>query len=90
MRYVFVRKPFSTDVLEILLQSYVSAAPSGTNFHRVENKLRFDQNIPARALHLVRHTNVLDNFWDFDNYLDDNNAPFLTNGAVGAALSARQ
>jgi hypothetical protein len=56
----------------------------------VENKLRFNKAVPARALHLVRHSSILDNFWDFDNYLEDNRAPFLTNGAVGAALNAHQ
>ncbi|KAH9984921.1 hypothetical protein BJV77DRAFT_952251 [Russula vinacea] len=59
-----------------------------TNFRRAEDQLRLNTTIPYRALHLVRHSNVLNDFWDFDNYLEDNRAPFLTNSAVGTALIA--
>ncbi|KAN0111834.1 UPF0172 domain containing protein [Russula decolorans] len=72
------------------LVSYISGPASATNFIRVEDKLRFNWSASTRALHLIRHNNILDNFWDFDNYLEDNRAPFLTNGAVGAALNGQQ
>jgi len=72
------------------LVSYVSGPPSATKFIRVEDKLRFNSSASTRALHLIRHSSILDNFWDFDNYLEDNMAPFLTNGAVGAALDGQQ
>lgn len=60
------------------------------NFRRADDKLKLNKTIPTRALHLVRQSNILNDFWDFDNYLEDNRAPFLTNGAVGTALIARQ
>jgi len=69
---------------------YVSGPASATKFIRVDNKLRFNWSTSTRALHLIRHSNILDNFWDFDNYLEDNGAPFLTNGAVEAALNGQQ
>ncbi|KAI0276242.1 hypothetical protein BGY98DRAFT_987170 [Russula aff. rugulosa BPL654] len=72
------------------LVSYVSGPASTTHCIRVEDKLNFNWSTSTRALHLIRHSNILDNFWDFDNYLEDNRAPFLTNGAVGAALNGQQ
>jgi hypothetical protein len=76
-----------TEVLELHLQPYICVA---ANFRRADDKLRLNPTIPTRALHLVRHSNILNNFWDFDDYLEDNRAPFLTNGAVGTALIAPQ
>jgi hypothetical protein len=82
--------PVSTEISELHLQSYVSGPPSGIKFNRMEDKLRFNWSTSTHALHLIRHSNILDNFWDFDNYLEDNRAPFLTNGAVVAALNGQQ
>jgi len=68
------------------LVSYVSVSSSA--FRRVEGRLIFNWNIPARVLHLIRHRNILDQFWDFDDYLENNRVPFLTNGAVQTALNS--
>ncbi|KAI9443677.1 UPF0172-domain-containing protein [Russula earlei] len=69
-------------------QSYLSSSPS--DFRQVEGRLTFDRTIPTRAQRLIRHNNILDRFWDFDDYLEDIRAPFLTNGAVQAALNSPQ
>lgn len=65
------------------LQSYVSADPSVADFPRVEN----NQTIHTRALQPVRNSYLLDNFWNFDDYREDNNAPFLKNNEVGETPS---
>ena len=54
------------------------------------NKLRVTRTIPSRSLHLARNTNLLDKFGDFDDYLEDNNVQYLTNGAVEVALNTPQ
>lgn len=72
------------------LVPYISGPASATNFIQVGDILRFNWSTSARALDLIHHSHILDNFWDFDNYLEDNRAPFLTNGAVGAALNGQR
>ncbi|KAI0247333.1 UPF0172-domain-containing protein [Lactifluus subvellereus] len=65
---------------------YVASSP--TAFRPLPgDKLRFDRTIPVRALHLVRHSRILDQFGDFDDYLENPGVHFLTNGAVQAALN---
>ena len=86
-----VRPP--DDTLSFLLtyhhfQCYVPISP--TVFRPVENKLRFTRSIPSRSLHLARRTNLLGQFVDFDDYLEDNRVQYLTNGAVEAALTSLQ
>ncbi|KAI0282396.1 hypothetical protein BC826DRAFT_921887 [Russula brevipes] len=44
---------------------------------------------PRATLRLVRHSNILDKFWDCDDYLEDQRVPFLTNNAVVDALNSR-
>ncbi|KAH9966293.1 UPF0172-domain-containing protein [Russula compacta] len=72
------------------LVAYVplSSSSSSTACRRVENKLRFDWTVATRALRLIRNNNILDQFWDFDDYLEDNRVPFLTNGTVEPALNS--
>ncbi|KAI0262037.1 hypothetical protein BC834DRAFT_829342 [Gloeopeniophorella convolvens] len=60
---------------------------SASSFRSVEGKLRFSQAIPTRALQLVRHSNILDVFGDFDDYLEDTSVRFLTNNEVEKLLS---
>jgi hypothetical protein len=50
----------------------------------------FNWALPPRVLHIIRHSSILDRFWDFDNYLEDNRVPFLSNGAVQMALNPPQ
>jgi hypothetical protein len=69
-------------------QCYVAISP--TAFRPVDRKLRFTKSIPSRSLHLARHTNLLDRFGDFDDYLEDNSVQYLTNGAVEVALNSPQ
>jgi hypothetical protein len=70
------------------LVCYVAISP--TAFRPVDRKLRFTKSIPSRSLHLARHTNLLDRFGDFDDYLEDNSVQYLTNGAVEVALNSPQ
>lgn len=70
------------------LVSYVPISP--TIFRPVEGKLRLSRSIPGRSLHLARRTDLLGQFGDFDDYLEDNRVQYLTNGAVEAALNALQ
>jgi hypothetical protein len=56
----------------------------------VEDKLWFNYAMSTRTLGLIRQSNILDRFWDFDDYLENNRVPFLTNGAVQAALDSAQ
>ncbi|KAI0290250.1 hypothetical protein BC826DRAFT_553889 [Russula brevipes] len=72
-----------------VLVSYVPASPAATTFRHADGKLWFDWSVTTRTLHLVRHSNILDEFWDCDDYLEDQRVPFLTNNAVAAALSSR-
>ncbi|KAI9435175.1 UPF0172-domain-containing protein [Lactarius indigo] len=70
--------------------SYVSLSSTSTAFRPVEHKLRFTKSIPHRSLHIARHTNLLSQFGDFDDHLEDTTVQFLTNGAVEAALNSSQ
>ncbi|KAI0284172.1 hypothetical protein BC826DRAFT_960673 [Russula brevipes] len=72
-----------------VLVSYVPASPAATTFRQVDGKLWFDWSITTRTLRLVRHSNILDKFWDCDDYLEDQRVPFLTNNAVVDALNSR-
>jgi len=73
------------------LQPYVPNAPNSTVFRNVEdNKLWFNHAMSTRTLRLIRHSSILDRFWDFDDYLENNRVPFLINGAVQAALDSPQ
>jgi len=72
------------------LVSYVSIAANSTTFRKVEDKLRFNYAMSTRTLRLIRHSSILDSFWDFDDYLENNSVPFLTNGAVQVALGSPQ
>ena len=54
----------------------------------MDGKLRFTKEIPSRSLHLARRTNLLSQFGDFDDYLEDNRVQYLTNGAVEATLNS--
>ncbi|KAF8262910.1 UPF0172-domain-containing protein [Lactarius quietus] len=58
--------------------SYVAISP--TTFRPVEGKLRFTESIPSLALHLARRMDLLGQFGDFDDYLEDNRVQYLTNG----------
>ncbi|KAN0135133.1 UPF0172 domain containing protein [Lactarius tabidus] len=69
----------------------VSYVPISSNaFRPVEGKLRFTKSIPGRSLHLARRADLLGQFGDFDDYLEDNSVQYLTNGAVEAALNSLQ
>ncbi|KAH9961775.1 hypothetical protein BC827DRAFT_1267441 [Russula dissimulans] len=59
-------------------------------FRRAQDRLTFNPNLPARVLHLTRRSNILDQFWDFDDYLENTRLPFLTNSAVQRALNSLQ
>ncbi|KAH9052796.1 UPF0172-domain-containing protein [Lactarius vividus] len=85
-------RPFTPPTFFFLdhFQSYVPLSSTSTAFLPVEHKLRFTKAIPRRSLHLARHTNLLSQFVDFDDYLEDTNVRFLTNGAVEAALNSPQ
>lgn len=75
------------------LQTYVplTSSSSSTAFRRVDSKLRVDWTVAARAIRLIcNDNNILDQFWDFDDYLEDNRVPFLTNGTVEPALTLLQ
>ncbi|KAI0284169.1 hypothetical protein BC826DRAFT_1109804 [Russula brevipes] len=72
-----------------VLVTYVPASPAATTFRHADGKLWFDWTVTTRTLHLVRHSNMLDKFWDCDDYLEDQRAPFLTNNAVADALNSR-
>jgi hypothetical protein len=69
-------------------QPYVAVSPTAFRQPTVGNILRFDRTIHARVLRLARQTHILDEFVDFDDHLEDRRVPFLTNGAVQAALNA--
>ncbi|KAI0290254.1 hypothetical protein BC826DRAFT_913514 [Russula brevipes] len=73
----------------LCLSSYVPASPAATTFRQADGKLWFDWTVTTRTLHLVRHSNILDKFWDCDDYLEDQRVPFLTNNAVADALNSR-
>lgn len=68
-----------------ILQSYVLLSPSVDELRRLEYNLISSETI-TRALQIIRHTNILNDFWDFNNYLENNQAPFLTNDSVGEQL----
>jgi len=70
------------------LVSYVPV--SSSTFRRVEGRLISNWNIPTRVLHLIRHSSILDQFGDFDDYLENNKVSFLTNDAVQTALNSLQ
>ena len=68
-----------------ILQSYVLLSPSVDELRRLEYNLISSETI-TRALQIIRHTNILNDFWDFNNYLENNQAPFLTHDSVGEQL----
>ncbi|KAH9974934.1 hypothetical protein BGW80DRAFT_1204411 [Lactifluus volemus] len=69
------------------LVPYVASA---NTFHQltVEGRFRFDRTIPARALRLARQSRLLNDFGDFDDYLENRSVQFLSNGVVQAALNS--
>jgi hypothetical protein len=84
-----VKKRVAVKFLKFNVQTYVPTSPAATTFRHADGKLWFDWSVTTRTLHLVRYSNILDQFWDCDDYLEDQRAPFLTNNAVAAALSSR-
>ncbi len=56
----------------------------------MKGKLWFNWALSTRVLRIIRHSGIRDKFGDFDNYLEDNRVPFLTNGAVQVALNPPQ
>ena len=56
----------------------------------MKGKLWFNWALSTRVLRIILHSSILDKFGDFDNYLEDNRVPFLTNGAVQVALNPPQ
>jgi hypothetical protein len=38
-------------------------------FRQVRDKLWFNWAVTGRALRHIQHDNILDRFWDFDDYL---------------------
>ena len=84
-----VKNLVAAKILQLNAQTYVPASPAATAFRHADGKLWFDWSVTTRTLRLVRHSNILDEFWDCDDYLEDQRAPFLTNNAVAAALSSR-
>jgi len=95
-----IKETFQTPVVLVLdssklddtsgstLITYLSLTPSSTSFRPVAGKLRFNWPLSTQVLRLISHTRILEKFWDFDNYLEDNRVPFLTNGAVQMALDS--
>ena len=67
-----------------ILQSY-GFLSSVDEFRRLEYNLTSSETI-TRALQIIRHTDILNDFWDFNDYLENNQAPFLTNDSVGEQL----
>ena len=77
-----------TFLLIVAFQSYVANSPN--TFRQVEGRLRFTESIPSRSLHLARRSNLLNQFGDFDDYLEDNTVQYLTNRTVEAELNLLQ